>query len=214
MTVSTPSFYKTTFIGFIAIIFSLHISYAQTKTEQLDELLSLYTEYGQFNGSVLVAEKGKVLYKKGFGFANMEWDILNQPNTKHRLGSITKQFTAMLIMQLVAEHKLELDSTVSKYLPEYPKANGDIITIHHLLTHTSGIPNYTAYPNFFKDVSRDPYSPKEFLSYLQIRPSSSSQVRPSIIAIQDIFYWERLLRKYLARLMKIFCKKKYSPRFK
>ena len=112
------------------LLAQFHFSYGQTKVEQLDELLGLYTEYGQFNGSVLVAEKGEILYQKGFGMANMEWDIPNQANTKHRLGSITKQFTAMLIMQLVAEQKLDLQNPVSHYLPDYPKETGDIINIH------------------------------------------------------------------------------------
>jgi len=139
------------------------MSFAQTKVEQIEELLSTYEDYGKFNGSVLVSDQGKVIYKKGFGMANMEWDIPNQANTKHRLGSITKQFTAMLILQLVAEGKLDLQKPITTYLPDYPKASGDIITTHHLLTHTSGIPNYTAFPKFMKDESRDPYTPEEFV---------------------------------------------------
>ncbi len=88
--------------------------------------------------------------------ANMEWNIPNTPDTKFRLGSITKQFTAMLIMQLVEQGKLKLDGKVTDYLPDYPKATGDKITVHHLLTHTSGIPNYTNFPKFFETTSRDP----------------------------------------------------------
>jgi len=150
-------------------------TFGQTKTEQLDKLINQYTEYEQFNGSVLVAEKGTVIYKKGFGMANMEWDIPNQSNTKHRLGSITKQFTSMLILQLAEQGKLKLDVPITTYLPEYNKSNGDKITIHHLLTHTSGIPNYTSFPNFFKDKTRDPYTPDEFVevfadSTLQFTP--------------------------------------------
>jgi len=153
------------FIGIFILLTSLNVSFGQTKIEQLDELIDLYTEYGQFNGSVLVAKKGEIIYKKGFGLANMEWNIPNQSDTKHRLGSITKQFTSMLIIQLVEQGKLKLDVPISTYLADYPKSNGDIITIHHLLTHTSGIPNYTSFPNFFKDKSRDPYSPEEFVSF-------------------------------------------------
>ncbi|OAB80444.1 serine hydrolase [Cochleicola gelatinilyticus] len=153
------------------------VSFGQTKVQELDALLGLYTQYGQFNGSVLVAEKGKVVYKKGFGLANMEWDIPNTPDTKHRIGSITKQFTALLIMQLVAEGKIELQAPVSKYLPEYSKTNGDKITIHQLLTHTSGVPNYTSFPNFFKDLSRNPHTTNEMVrlfadSTLQFTPGT------------------------------------------
>ena len=154
---------RTAFVAVIAFVATLTVSFAQTKTTQLDDLLNKYTEYGQFNGSVLVADHGKVIYKKGFGLANREWDISNAPDTKHRLGSITKQFTAMLIMQLVAEGKLDLQATVSTYLPDYSKVNGEKITIHQLLNHTSGTPNYTSFPNFFKELSRNPYTPTEMV---------------------------------------------------
>ena len=95
-----PIYKNGMFILFLVLI--SNISFAQTKVEQIEELLNTYEAYGKFNGSVLVSEQAKVIYKKGFGMANMEWDIPNKPNTKHRLGSITKQFTAMLILQLVA----------------------------------------------------------------------------------------------------------------
>ena len=98
-----------------------NVAHAQTKVDKLDKLIRTYVEYGKFNGSVLVAEKGKVIFKKGFGFADMEYNIPNQPDTKHRLGSITKQFTSMLIMQLVEQGKLKLDVPISTYLPDYPK---------------------------------------------------------------------------------------------
>jgi CubicO group peptidase (beta-lactamase class C family) len=110
-----------------------------TKAEKIEELISLYSDYEDFNGSVLVAHQGEVVYKKGFGLANMEWGIPNKVNTKFQIASITKQFTAMLIMQLVAENKLDLHLPISSFLPDYPKENGDRITIHHLLTHSSGI---------------------------------------------------------------------------
>ena len=156
-----PIYKNGIFILFLVLI--SNISFAQTKVEQIEELLNTYEAYGKFNGSVLVSEQGEVIYKKGFGMANMEWDIPNKPNTKHRLGSITKQFTAMLILQLVAEGKLDLQAPITSYLPDYPKASGDLITIHHLLTHTSGIPNYTAFPKFMQDESRNPYSPEDFV---------------------------------------------------
>ena len=146
---------------FLILISSM--GFAQSKVEQIDQLINTYQAYGQFNGSVLISDQGKVIFKKGFGMANMEWDIPNQPNTKHRLGSITKQFTAMLILQLVAEGQLDLQEPISKYLPDYPKSTGGIITTHHLLTHTSGIPNYTSFSNFMADESRNPYSPVDFV---------------------------------------------------
>ena len=147
----------------VILLAAIHLSFGQTKAEEVDKLLDLYHEYGKFNGSALVAEQGKVVYKKGIGMANMEWDIENTTDTKHRLGSITKQFTAMLILQLAADGKLDLQAPITDYLPDYPNGHDPQITTHHLLTHTSGIPNYTAFPGFFKDQSRDPYTPDEFV---------------------------------------------------
>ena len=111
--------------------------------KKIDALLNNYYQNGQLNGSVLVARSGEVIYKNGFGFANLEWMIPNTPDTKFRLASVTKQFTAMLIMQLVEEGKLKLDGRLSDYLPDYRSDVGGKVTIHHLLLHTSGIRLYT-----------------------------------------------------------------------
>lgn len=150
-------------------LFTFTVS-AQDKAKQIEQLLSTCNQNGQFNGSALVAENGKIIFKKGFGSANMEWNIPNQTDTKFRLGSVTKQFTALLIVKLAEEGKIKLDVPITTYLPDYPKANGDKITIHHLLTHTSGIPNYTASPNFFKDKSKNPYTPEEFVKTFSSLP--------------------------------------------
>ena len=136
---------------------------ALDKESNIDSLISAYHKYGQFNGSVLVADGGEVIFKKGYGLANMEWNIPNQPDTKFRIGSITKQFTSMLIMQLVEAGKIKLEGKITDYLPDYRKDTGEKVTIHHLLTHTSGIPSYTEQPGFLENVSRDPYSVDEFV---------------------------------------------------
>jgi len=145
------------------LLFVQDFGIAGTKAQKIDELMNKYFEYRQFNGSVLVAEKGEVIFKKGYGFANMEWEIKNTPETKFRLGSITKQFTSMLLTQLVETGNIKLNEKLSTYLPDYRKDVGDQVTVHHLLTHTSGIPSYTGLPGFFKDVSRDPYPVDEFV---------------------------------------------------
>ncbi|MEO6730227.1 MAG: serine hydrolase [Ferruginibacter sp.] len=174
MSKSNKAIIQTVFFIVFIVTGIFNVS-AQAKVDKLDKLISAYAEYGKFNGSVLVAEKGKIIYKKGFGLADMEWNIPNQPDTKHRLGSITKQFTAMLIMQLVEQGKLKLDVPISNYLPDYPKKNGDIITIHHLLTHSSGIPNMTSFPGFVKDVMRKSYSPAQLVN---ISADSTLQFKP------------------------------------
>lgn len=94
---------------------------AQDKAAKIDELMKVYTSYKQFNGAVLVAENGKVIFKKGYGMANMEWNIPIETDTRFRLGSITKQFTSMLVMQLVQEGKIKLEGKLTDYLPDYRK---------------------------------------------------------------------------------------------
>ncbi|MGB3547956.1 MAG: serine hydrolase [Saprospiraceae bacterium] len=112
-----------------------------SKAAQIDEIISLYADYGGFNGAAAVSHRDRVIYKKGFGFANMEWDIPNDIDTKFQIASITKSFTAMLVMQLVEDKTLDLEESISTYLPNYPKEVAEKVTIHHLLSHTSGIPN-------------------------------------------------------------------------
>ena len=135
------TFLMKTFLLSVIFFVSSTYSFAQDKAAKIDELMSLYHEYNQFSGSVLVAEKGEVIYKNGFGFANIEWDIPNEADTKFRLSSITKQFTSMLIMMLVEKGKIKLDAKISDYLTDYRKDPGEKITIYNLLTHTSGIPD-------------------------------------------------------------------------
>ncbi|MBO0931326.1 serine hydrolase [Fibrella aquatilis] len=152
------------------LLLSHGLSFAQTKAAKIDDLVRQYVDNKQFNGTILVAEKGQVIFKKGYGMANMEWAIANTPDTRFRLGSITKQFTAMLIMQLVEQGKLKLTDPITTYLPDYPKATGDKITTHHLLTHTAGIPNYTSFPGFFENQSREPSTPTAFVKKFQDMP--------------------------------------------
>ena len=93
---------------------------------------------GWFSGSILIAQNGKVLVSKGYGMANVELDVPNTPQTKFRVGSVTKVFTAIGIMLLQERGKLSLQDSICKYLPDCP-ANWQPITIHHLLSHTSGL---------------------------------------------------------------------------
>ncbi len=137
-------------------------SLAQSKADKIEKLVQAYHNLQQFSGTVLVAEKGSVIFKKGFGMANQEWGIPHKPDTKFRLGSITKQFTALLILQLVEEGKIDLQGKLSNYLAYYRKDTGEKVTIHHLLTHTSGIPSYTGLPNF-TEVVRDPFAVDDFV---------------------------------------------------
>ncbi|MGH7945479.1 MAG: serine hydrolase domain-containing protein, partial [Opitutaceae bacterium] len=122
------------------------------------ELSAKFTEYMEaqarvsgFTGAVLVARDGTVLFARGYGMANLEHSIPNSPATKFRLGSITKQFTAAAILQLQEKGKLSVQDPVCKYVPNCPAAWAPV-TIHHLLTHTSGIPNFTSFPDYLKTM--------------------------------------------------------------
>jgi CubicO group peptidase (beta-lactamase class C family) len=118
-------------------------------TARMDQLIQPYVANHQFMGSVLVARDGQVIYSKGYGSADLEWDAPNTPNTKFRLGSVTKQFTAASILLLEERGKLSVSDPVKKYVPDAPVA-WDKITIFNLLTHTSGIPNFTNFPDYRK----------------------------------------------------------------
>jgi CubicO group peptidase (beta-lactamase class C family) len=107
----------------------------------------------RFNGSVLVARDGKVLLAKGYGMANFEHDVPNTPRTKFRLGSITKQFTAAAVMQLAEKGKLDVDDTVCKFVNPCPEA-WKPVSLHHLLSHTGGVPSYTSMPSYGPNMSR------------------------------------------------------------
>lgn len=140
-------------IFLLLFVFSAFI-FAQSKTDKIDRVVKYYNENGLFSGAVLVSENGKVIFSKGTGLANIEWDIPNTPDTKFRLGSVTKQFTAAIILQLVEQGKIKLDSKLSEILTDYPKTTGDKITVHNLLTHSAGIRDYIGIPEYTKDYIR------------------------------------------------------------
>lgn len=139
----------------------------QEKADKINLILEKYHQFDLFNGSALVAQNGKVILNKNYGKADMGWNIDATSDTKFRIGSITKQFTGMLIMQLKQEGKIKLDDKISQYLPWYNKSVGNRITINHLLSHTSGLPNYTDFPDFkikmiFENLSNKDFAIKYF----------------------------------------------------
>lgn len=135
---------------------------------RMEQVVQSYVSGGKFMGSVLVARGNDVLLDKGYGSANLEWNIPNSPNTKFRLGSVTKQFTAAAILLLEERGKLKTDDPVKKYMPDAPAA-WDKITIFHLLTHTSGIPNFTGFPDY---RSQEPFAttPEKLVARFRDKP--------------------------------------------
>jgi len=118
------------------------------KAARIDQLVSTYARYGYFNGAILVAEHGKVIYAKGIGEANIASHTLNTTKTKFGIASITKQFTAVLVLQQVAARNIRLDAAITDYLPWYRKDTGSRMTVEQLLRHTSGLPPDFDAPEF------------------------------------------------------------------
>jgi CubicO group peptidase (beta-lactamase class C family) len=136
--------------------------------DRLDQVVQSYAQNKTFMGSVLVARGADVILSKGYGAANLEWDIPNAPSTKFRLGSITKQFTAAAILLLEERGKLKIDDPIKAYMPDAP-STWDRITIFNLLTHTSGIPNFTALPEY-KSLQVSETTPVKTLAAVRDKP--------------------------------------------
>lgn len=153
----------TILIILFAFLTTLQLAHANTdaRIDQFDKLVSRYYDAGLFTGGVLIAEHGNVIFKKTYGLANREDGTENESTTKFRIGSISKQFTATAIMLLQQQGKLSVHDTIRKYIPDYPSI-GDKITIHDLLTHTSGIPEYITYPDF-EDIAMHHVTFKELV---------------------------------------------------
>src|ERR1700690_503506 len=136
---------------------------ANSAALRIQQIMKTRSDAGDFSGTVLVAREGRILYDGAFGLANKEWDIPNDPRTKFEIGSMTKQFTALLVLQFVNEGKIKLDGHLSDYLPYYRQDSGSRVTIGELLSHTSGIPNFLSSPGFLGGpASRIGYDVKEF----------------------------------------------------
>ena len=134
-------------LRFLATLSLAGACLAQNVDSRMDQIVQSYASNKQFMGSVLVARGNDVLLSKGYGSANLEWQIPDTPSTRFRLGSVTKQFTAASILLLEERGKLKVEDPVKKYLPEAPAA-WDKMTIFHVLTHTAGIPNFTAFLDY------------------------------------------------------------------
>lgn len=157
------NFFRIFIVSFYLLCFTFSKSNAQDLSDDIEGYVQKYYELGQFNGSVFVAQNGKVIFSKGFGYADMENKIPNETDTKFRLASITKQFTATLILQLVEQGKIKLDGKLSDYLPYYRKDIGDRITINQILSHTAGLDNHTDDNEFMKNKTAVKVTPKEFI---------------------------------------------------
>ncbi|WP_367607687.1 serine hydrolase [Legionella sp. W05-934-2] len=149
---------------------------------RMEQVVQTYVADKQFMGSILVAQHGHIILDKGYGYANLEWQIPNTTTTKFRIASLTKQFTAVAILLLEEQGKLKISDFTNKYMPNAPSA-WDKVTLFHLLNHTSGIPSYTSFPDFaaFTTSTKTPEQQIEFFRNkpLNFQPGSNFEYNNS-----------------------------------
>jgi CubicO group peptidase (beta-lactamase class C family) len=158
---------------FLAFSLLANISFAQQKDDKqlaadFEKMLSEQFKNNETGATALVTRKGQIIYKKAFGMANLEYNIPMKMDNIFRIGSITKQFTAVAILQLMEQGKLNLQDSITKFIPDYP-THGHKITIEHLLTHTSGIQSYTDMKDFEKKMTLD-LKPTELIDFFKKEP--------------------------------------------
>jgi CubicO group peptidase (beta-lactamase class C family) len=135
--------------------------------KKVDAYIKPFVEIKGFSGAILIARRGEVLIRKGYGMANYELDAPNTPQTKFHIASISKDFTAAAILLLEERGVISVNDTLDKYIPDYPKGNS--ITIQHLLVHTSGIPNVNNLPDY-DSKSRFPISLNAVIDMFKYTP--------------------------------------------
>lgn len=151
----------------MCLLCAASITPAQQLTSQIDVYANNETRANNFSGTILIARGGRVLVSKGYGMANIENDVLNTPQMRFRIGSLSKQFTAMAVVILQERRALNVQDSICTYLPNCPEI-WQPITIHHLLTHTSGLPDFTY--NLDSDEAYDSI-PKVTRNIERLRPS-------------------------------------------
>jgi CubicO group peptidase (beta-lactamase class C family) len=148
---------------FLLLLITTTLLFAQNKKVKLLEIMKTYHDFNMFDGAVLVAENGKIIYKDAFGLANREWNIPNRTDTKFMIGSVSKPLTAVLMLMQVQKGLIHLDKTVEDYLPALKNKPAAKVTIKQLLSHTSGIPNYDIIKDFFPRISRKNYTREDYV---------------------------------------------------
>jgi CubicO group peptidase (beta-lactamase class C family) len=156
------------FIAFFSCTANAQTLTTKQLTSEFDRLLSEQFKPGETGCAAVVAQKGQIVYKKAFGMANLELNVPMQPDMVFLIGSITKQFTAVAILQLMEQGKLSLQDEITRFIPDYP-TNGYKITIEHLLTHTSGIKSYTNLPEYM-GFSRNDLTPEDVIKIFKNQP--------------------------------------------
>jgi CubicO group peptidase (beta-lactamase class C family) len=154
---------------FICLVF-VQALFAQSKKATLGKIMKTYHNYNMFDGAVLVAENGAIIYKAAFGLANREWNIPNSTDTKFMIGSVSKPITATLLLLQVQKGLLSLDKTLEECLPEFKNKPAAKVTIKQLLNHTSGMPNYDIIKDFFPKISRQNFTREDYIKVYMDAP--------------------------------------------
>jgi len=141
---------------------------SQNLNADFDAMMKAKYKSGEPGAVALIAKAGKPIYRQAYGMADLENNIVMRPEHVFEIGSITKQFTAVAILMLMEQGKLKLDDPVTKFIPDYPM-HGYTITIHHLLTHTSGIRSYTGMEKWTK-LWRQEMTPMEMINLFKNEP--------------------------------------------
>jgi CubicO group peptidase (beta-lactamase class C family) len=153
------------------------------RAQALGRIAANYHALGQLDGAVLIADQGKIVYQHAFGLANREWNVPNTTHTVFRVASLTKQFTATLILQLAEQGKLRLDDKIGQYVPELAPEIGNRVTLHQLLNHTSGIVDYANFPGFWANRLGEKVPKADFLAImnrpLEFEPGSQGHYSSS-----------------------------------
>ena len=154
--------------AFVCCLLCICTITAQNQEQQFDDIASELFKADMPGASFLVAKNGKTIYRKAFGKSNLEHNIKMTADNVFELASISKQFTSVAILMLEEQGKLSLSDPITKFIPDYP-TNGKIITVHHLLNHTSGIKSYTSMGDL-KTFARLDKSPNELIDYFKNEP--------------------------------------------
>lgn len=164
---------KKNLILTIAIVFLTHLGFAQDfDSAKLDSYFNALETNNKFMGSVAVSKDGEIIYAKSVGFADVENHKKATENTKYRIGSISKTFTAVLVFKGVEAGRIDLDQHIIEFFPSFP--NGDKITIEQLLNHRSGIHNFTSNEDYLTWNT----SPKSEVEMLDIIAKKESDFEP------------------------------------
>ncbi|MBP6823496.1 MAG: beta-lactamase family protein, partial [Acidobacteria bacterium] len=137
-------------------------------TSAINQELEKTFKSNEPGAAVIAVKDGQVVFRKGYGMANLELGVAIEPDMIFRIGSVTKQFTAVSILMLMEQGKLSLSDEITKFLPDYP-TQGHKITIEHLLTHTSGIKSYTSLPEWLPLWRKD-MTMKELIDLFKNKP--------------------------------------------